>query len=255
MVWGSVSSGFSAATAWMGVLCYTLQIYYDFSGYTDMAIGIARMLGFSLPENFDFPYLSKSVSEFWRRWHITLGNWFKEYVYFPLGGSRKGTLRTILNLSVVWLLTGIWHGAATNYVLWGVYFGCFVIFEKLISKTNWYQKVPALCKWAGTFFLVMMGWVIFRSCSLSEIAAYFKLMFTGCDTTIYGFSYFFDNSVYVSVCAGVLLTLPRPSKLIVRFSDNPVAIVIENLLLVCVLLLSIFFMFNSTYQSFIYFQF
>lgn len=255
MVWGSVSSGFSSATAWMGILCYTLQIYYDFSGYTDMAIGIAKMLGFTLPENFDFPYLSRSVSEFWRRWHITLGNWFKEYIYFPLGGSRKGILRTILNLSVVWLFTGIWHGAATHYVLWGIYFGCFVILEKFISKTNWYQKIPAVCKWAGTFFLVMIGWVIFRSNSLSEMVAYFKLLFTGCNTAIYGFGYFFDNSVYVSAIAGILLTLPRPRKLIARISDKPVVVVIKNLLLLFVLLLSIFFMLNSTYQSFIYFQF
>lgn len=254
-VWGSVSSGLSSATAWMGILCYTLQIYYDFSGYTDMAIGIANMLGFSLPENFDFPYLSKSVSEFWRRWHMTLGNWFKEYIYFPLGGSRKGILRTILNLSVVWLLTGIWHGAATHFVLWGIYFGCFVILEKLIAKADWFRKLPAVCKWVGTFFLVMMGWVIFRSNSLSEMVAYFKFLATGCDTAIYGFGYFFDNSVYISAVAGILLTLPRPQKLIARISDKPAAMIVKDLLLLCVLLLSIFFMLNSTYQSFIYFQF
>lgn len=255
MVWGNISYGFSSATAWAGILCYTLQIYYDFSGYTNMAIGIAKMLGFSLPENFDFPYLSKSVSEFWRRWHITLGNWFKEYIYFPLGGSRQGTFRTIINLSVVWLLTGIWHGAATHYVLWGIYFGCFVILEKLVSETNWYHKIPTICKWAVTFFLVMMGWVIFRSNSLTETVTYFKLLFTGSDSVIYGFNYFFDNSVYIAASIGILLTLPRPSKLIARISDKPAIIVIENLMLICVLLLSVFFMFNSTYQSFIYFQF
>ena len=254
-VWGGVATGITSATAWMGILCYTMQIYYDFSGYTDMAIGLANMLGFSLPENFDFPYLSKSVSEFWRRWHMTLGNWFKEYIYFPLGGSRKGALRTILNLCVVWLFTGIWHGAATNYVLWGVYFGCFVIIEKLIGKTNWYQKIPVVCKWACTFFLVMMGWVIFRSGSLAEMVSYFKLLIRGSETAIYGFGYFFDNSVYVSVVAGILLTLPRPKKLFARISDKPVAVVIRDLLLLCVLVLSVFFMLNSTYQSFIYFQF
>ncbi len=254
-VWGSVSTGLSSATAWMGILCYTLQIYYDFSGYTDMAIGLAKMLGFSLPENFDFPYLSKSVSEFWRRWHITLGNWFKEYIYFPLGGSRKGTLRTILNLCVVWLFTGIWHGAATNYVLWGIYFGCFVVVEKLIDKTYWYQKIPAVCKWAGTFFFVMMGWVIFRSGSLSEMVSYFRLLATGSETAIYEFGYFFDNSVYISAGVGILLTLPRPKKMLARVSANPAVVIIRDLLLLCVLLLSVFFMLNSTYQSFIYFQF
>lgn len=255
MVWGSISTGISSATAWMGVLCYTLQIYYDFSGYTDMAIGIAKMLGFSLPENFDFPYLSKSVSEFWRRWHITLGNWFKEYIYFPLGGSRKGFARTILNLSVVWLFTGIWHGAATHYVLWGVYFGCFVILEKIIGKTNWYQKIPKVCKWFATFFVVMMGWVIFRSNNLTEMANFFITMFNGCDDAVYGFGYFFDNSVYISVCAGILLTLPRPKKLLASISEKPAVVVLENLMLLAVLILSILFMLNSTYQSFIYFQF
>ncbi len=114
MVFANLSTGLSSATAWMGIVCYTLQIYYDFSGYTDMAIGIGNMLGCRLPENFNFPYLSKSVSEFWRRWHMTLGEWFKEYIYFPLGGSRRGLIRTLLNLSVVWLFTGIWHGAATH---------------------------------------------------------------------------------------------------------------------------------------------
>lgn len=254
-VFKNVSVGFSSATAWMGILCYTLQIYYDFSGYTDMAIGIGRMLGFSLPENFNFPYLSKSVSEFWRRWHITLGNWFKEYIYFPLGGSRKGALRTILNLCVVWLFTGIWHGAATHYVLWGVYFGCFVILEKLIGKATWYQKIPAVCKWACTLFLVMMGWVIFRSNSITEMLAYFKLLIAGSDTVVYEFGKFYDNSVYIAVAAGIALTLPRPTKLIARVTDKPAVTMAYDLLLLCILLFSIFFMLNSTYQSFIYFQF
>lgn len=254
-VWANIPFGLSAATAWMGILCYTLQIYYDFSGYTDMAIGIGKMLGFSLPENFDFPYLSKSISEFWRRWHMTLGRWFKEYIYFPLGGSRGSLLRTVINLSVVWLFTGIWHGAATHYVLWGIYFGCFVILEKFIGKTTWYQKIPGICKWAGTFFFVMMGWVIFRSNNLSEMMTFFNLLVTGCDTAIYGFGYFFDNSVYISLIIGVVLTFPRPKKWIASISDNSVVAIMKNLLLLSVLLFSIFFMLNSTYQSFIYFQF
>ncbi|MBQ2931609.1 MAG: MBOAT family protein [Clostridia bacterium] len=255
MVWDNISSGLSSATAWMGILCYTLQIYYDFSGYTDMAIGLAKMLGFSLPENFNFPYLSRSVSEFWRRWHITLGNWFKEYIYFPLGGSRKGMVRTIINSTVVWLFTGIWHGAATNFVLWGIYFGFFVILEKFVNKKLWYQKIPEILKWAFTFFLVMMGWIIFRSNSLDEIVAYIQYMFASCQDAVYEFGYFFDNSVYIALFAGILLTLPRPHKIIAQASDKPIVIIVRDLLLFCVLLLSIIFMLNSTYQSFIYFQF
>ena len=121
----------STLTAWLGILAFTFQIYFDFSGYSDMAIGLAKMFGFEIPENFRLPYISHSVREFWQRWHITLGTWFKEYVYFPLGGSRRGTLITVRNMAIVWLLTGIWHGASWNYALWGIYFGILIICEKL----------------------------------------------------------------------------------------------------------------------------
>ncbi len=254
-VFANLSLGISSASAWMGILCYTLQIFYDFSGYTDMAIGIGKMLGYPLPENFDFPYLSRSVSEFWRRWHMTLGAWFKEYIYFPLGGSRKGLLRTILNLSVVWLFTGIWHGAATHYVLWGAYFGILVIIEKLIGKSTWYQKIPAFAKWAATFFLVMIGWVIFRAGSVSEAFAYCKTLFSHANAGIYGFGYYFDNAVYLAAGFGILLTLPRPKKYLAQLSDRPAVLFIKSVWLLGILLISVFFMLNSTYNSFIYFQF
>ena len=135
MLWTSVkaiSTGqLSVLTAWLGIIAFTLQIYFDFSGYSDMAIGLGKMMGFNFPQNFNYPYQSKSISEFWRRWHITLGSWFKSYVYFPLGGSRKGMKKTLMNLAVVWLLTGIWHGASWNFILWGVLYGVLIILEKL----------------------------------------------------------------------------------------------------------------------------
>lgn len=130
------------ATAWIGILAFTFQIYYDFSGYSDMAIGLGKMLGFNFPINFDHPYVSKSISEFWRRWHITLGSWFRSYVYIPLGGNRGGTFKTVRNLLIVWFLTGLWHGASWNFVIWGVYFGVLIICERLFLR-KWLEKIPA----------------------------------------------------------------------------------------------------------------
>ena len=133
----------SAVTAWLGILAFTFQIYFDFSGYSDMAIGLGKMMGFHFPENFNYPYMSHSVAEFWRRWHITLGDWFKSYIYFPMGGSRKGLPRTIINLLVVWTITGIWHGASWNFMLWGTYFGILIVIERLfLGKVL--EKIPAL---------------------------------------------------------------------------------------------------------------
>lgn len=150
----------SAVAAWLGILAFTFQIYFDFSGYSDMAIGLGKMMGFTFPENFDYPYMSHSVSEFWRRWHMTLGGWFKSYIYFPLGGSRKGLARTIFNLMVVWAVTGIWHGASWNFMLWGVYFGVLIILERLfLGKIL--EKIPALFSWLYTFVMAVFGWVMF----------------------------------------------------------------------------------------------
>lgn len=163
-LWDSVKamdvSSLSAMTAWIGILAFTFQIFFDFSGYSDMAIGLGKMMGFTFPENFDYPYMSKSISEFWRRWHMTLGGWFKSYVYFPLGGSKKGLKRTVLNLMIVWTITGIWHGASWNFMLWGAYFGVLIVLEKLfLGKIL--EKIPAFFSWLYTFVLVVIGWVMF----------------------------------------------------------------------------------------------
>ena len=146
----------SAVTAWLGILAFTFQIYFDFSGYSDMAIGLGKMMGFHFPENFNYPYMSHSVAEFWRRWHITLGDWFKSYIYFPMGGSRKGLPRTIINLLVVWTITGIWHGASWNFMLWGTYFGILIVIERLfLGKVL--EKIPAFFSWLYTFISAMFG--------------------------------------------------------------------------------------------------
>ena len=152
--------GLAAGTAWLGALAYTFQIYFDFSGYSDMAIGLGKMMGFHFPENFNYPYMSHSVAEFWRRWHITLGDWFKSYIYFPMGGSRKGLPRTIINLLVVWTITGIWHGASWNFMLWGTYFGILIVIERLfLGKVL--EKIPSFFSWLYTFIMVVFGWVMF----------------------------------------------------------------------------------------------
>lgn len=150
----------SAMSAWLGILAFTFQIFFDFSGYSDMAIGLGKMMGFNFPENFDYPYMSKSISEFWRRWHMTLGGWFKSYVYFPLGGSRNGLPRTVVNLLIVWTVTGIWHGASWNFMIWGAYFGVLIVLEKLFLG-KWLEKLPGFFSWLYTFVLVVFGWVMF----------------------------------------------------------------------------------------------
>ncbi len=169
-------SGTSVLTAWIGITAYTLQIYFDFSGYSDMAIGLGKMLGFNFPENFNYPYLSKSISEFWRRWHITLGAWFRSYVYIPLGGNRKGMARTVMNLAVVWLLTGIWHGSDWTFILWGVLYGVLIIMERLFLG-KLLDRLPDWVCWIYTMLFVMLGWVLFASPDISTAFSYMGNMF------------------------------------------------------------------------------
>lgn len=164
-----------AATAWLGIAAFTLQIYFDFSGYSDMAIGLGKMLGFDFPENFRYPYNSKSVAEFWRRWHITLGDWFKSYVYFPLGGSRGSTAATIRNTLIVWLLTGLWHGASWNFILWGLYYGVLIILEKFVFR-RLLERTPSALRHIFTMLAVVFGWVIFEITSPASELEFVKAM-------------------------------------------------------------------------------
>lgn len=174
-----------AATAWLGIAAFTLQIYFDFSGYSDMAIGLGKMLGFDFPENFRYPYNSKSVAEFWRRWHITLGDWFKSYVYFPLGGSRGSTAATIRNTIIVWLLTGLWHGASWNFILWGLYYGVLIILEKFVFR-RLLERTPSALRHILTMLAVIFGWVIFEITSPASELEFVK--------AVLGFGGSFANS-------------------------------------------------------------
>lgn len=203
----------SVCTAWLGAVSYTLQIYYDFSGYSDMAIGLGRMLGFTYMENFNYPYISKTVTEFWRRWHISLGSWFRDYVYIPMGGSRvKSRSRLVWNLMVVWCLTGIWHGANWTFILWGTLYGLVITAEKLL-------KIPGrINRWAPyfrrgyqvfTLLLVMLGWVLFRSDTLEHGFLYLKTMFGATNAAFYDDNFLFrakEFSLYL--IAGCLCATP-----------------------------------------------
>ncbi len=166
----------SVLMAWLGIMAYAFQIYFDFSGYSDMAIGLGKMFGFDFPENFNYPYISRSVTEFWRRWHISLGSWFRDYVYIPLGGNKKGKLRWLLNIGIVWMLTGLWHGAGWNFILWGVFYGILLAFEKvfLLDKLD---KIPKIAAWLYTFFAVVMGWVLFAFEDMGDMVGFVKCLF------------------------------------------------------------------------------
>ncbi len=163
--------------AWLGALAYTFQIYFDFSGYSDMAIGLGRVLGFHFLDNFNYPYISRSITEFWRRWHISLSTWFRDYVYIPLGGNRCSKGRWMFNLLAVWVLTGIWHGAAWNFMLWGLYFGVLLLLEKLVLG-RLLEHLPQVVRWVYAFVLVVLGWVLFRAESLGQVVWYVQAMFT-----------------------------------------------------------------------------
>ena len=246
----------SAAAAWLGVIAYTLQIYFDFSGYSDMAIGLGKMMGFNFPENFNYPYLSKSVSEFWRRWHITLGAWFRSYVYIPLGGNRKGMGRTIFNLGVVWLLTGIWHGADWTFIIWGVLYGVFIILERLFLG-KLLVKLPDFVSWLYTILLVMFGWVLFASPDLGTAGAYFGSMFGSSGIL------FDTTTVYLLINYGLILALgifaaTDAWKNIVERVSKRAPAVVHILMPVCktaVFVLCTAYLVDATYNPFLYFNF
>ncbi len=202
----------SVLMAWLGIICYTLQIFFDFSGYSEMAIGLGLMFGFKFLENFNYPYISKTITEFWRRWHMSLGTWFRDYVYFPLGGSRvKSNFRLIFNLFVVWFATGVWHGASWNFILWGVLYGIIITFEKLTS-------LPSICDkkrliripyQAFTLLMVMCGWVLFRALNISSAYEYLKTMFglNGAALIDNNFLFYFRD-YFIILLAGIICSTP-----------------------------------------------
>ncbi|WP_138467732.1 MBOAT family protein [Poseidonocella sp. HB161398] len=202
-------AGLAPGTAWIGALAYMLQIYFDFSAYSDMAIGLGRILGFRFPENFDHPYAARSVTGFWRRWHMTLSGWFRDYLYIPLGGNRRGPLRTYANLGIVFLATGIWHGAAWTFVLWGLWHGAFLVAERM-APARWRRAVPGPLARLGTLLAVLFGWVLFRADGTGQAAAFWSAMLgrTGPEAGFYPAASFFDAYILTVMAAGACLCVP-----------------------------------------------
>lgn len=258
------SANLTQPVAWIGAICYALQIFFDFSGYSDMAIGLGSMFGFKFMENFNLPYISGSITEFWRRWHISLSTWFKEYVYIPLGGNRKGKVRTYINLWIVFLITGIWHGAAWVFVVWGIYHGFFIFIERLGLK-KLLDKTRAI-KYIYTLIVVLVGWVIFRAPDLRYACHYIKVMFFGAHNNAIPIQLYtvLNHRAILTIAIGVLfcgiaqILVKRFSvrhkkeykKALRYYTGYAEPVVLFILLLFCIIAII-----SNTYTSFIYFRF
>lgn len=259
-----------------------LQIYYDFSAYSDLALGLSRLFGFQFQENFNFPYCSKSISEFWRRWHISLGTWFREYVYFPMGGSRKGLPRTLWNLAVVFALTGLWHGATGNYILWGGIQGVLVLLERVIQekvrgkssqigqygsvrgkekRKQKHQKILDQIKWLAVMGITMFSWQLFRFSSLGEVGRCVRILFGQLrfENIYYTWRYYFDNQIIAMAAIGtagaVLFGNKKFQAAVRRCATARLGFAVQETILLLLFVISILFMVNSTYHPFIYFQY
>ena len=247
----------SILTSWIGIIAFALQIYFDFSGYSDMAIGLAKMFGFEFLENFNYPYISKSVTEFWRRWHISVGTWFREYLYIPLGGNKKGNLIQIRNLFVVWFTTGLWHGASFNFIAWGIYFGVILFIEKIIFK-NILNKLPSFLCHIYTLILVLIGWVIFDMNTLSSAMEYISIMFGLSNNLVVDkLSLFILSNNIVILLIGIICSttlLPNVfKKLRCSLKKSNIFIIISMYLIIFIL--SISYLVGESFNPFLYFRF
>lgn len=264
-IFGGEIEYLGTGVAWVGALCYTLQIFYDFAGYSDMAIGLGKIFGFDFMENFNYPYISKSISEFWRRWHISLSTWFRDYLYIPLGGNRKGNV--YINLLIVFLATGIWHGAAWGYLVWGLWHGIFMLIERALRNKNTRIKIPGIIMWLYTMLVVVFGWVLFKLEDLPAAVEYIgHMLHIGVGPyTDFGVRYYMDNKTIFFMIIAILAAIPwaqvLPRRLACRVSEFTMAEsdsiigIIRRILLIVLLLLSMLFIVNSTYNPFIYFRF
>lgn len=239
----------SVPLSWFGVLMFALQIYYDFSGYSDMAIGLGKMFGFNFLENFDYPYISKSITEFWRRWHMSLGTWFRDYIYIPLGGNRVSVPRHILNMFIVWFLTGFWHGASWNYIIWGLYFFVFLVIEKYVFG-NKFEKVPKIFRHLYALIVILVRWVIFKEENSFLLLKYLKAMFSvGLKPTIGGVTYYLKE-YYIEIFLGIIFS----TNILKAFEKGKKTIPAISIYFI-LLILSIVSLFSSSYNPFIYFRF
>jgi len=247
----------SVAGAWFGALMFALQIYYDFSAYSDMAIGLGKMFGFNYLENFNYPYISRSVSEFWRRWHISLGSFFRDYVYIPLGGNRKNVY---FNLFVVWCLTGLWHGASWNFVLWGLYFGAFIIIEKLfLSKLL--EKLPAFISHIYLMFVVIIGWVLFYFTDFKQLLHYLKIMFFQTANPVWDFGLKLsvcNNIFWIALAAAFCLPIvPKVKCFVARRTSGEIMLfgILQTAVNAAIIIICTSFLIGDSYNPFLYFRF
>ena len=255
-LWTTLSSmeSLSIASAWLGIIAYTFQIYFDFSAYSDMAIGMGKMLGFNYLENFNYPYISKSVTEFWRRWHISLSSWFKDYVYIPLGGSKCSRIKHIRNMLIVWCLTGIWHGASYNFMLWGLYYGIILIIEKFFLK-GFLSKLPNTLKHIYTMLVVIIGWLIFASTDLSMFSVYFSNMFN-----IFKYPFidetfiFYFKSYFIIIVISTLLSMPIYQNIKKKLNSRG-WMIISLILYLVFFFITVSYLVSDSYNPFLYFRF
>lgn len=249
MLWSEISSkdliNISTPLAWLGIIAFSFQIYFDFSGYSSMAIGLGKMIGFNFPINFNFPYISRSITEFWRRWHITLGSWFKEYVYIPLGGNKVNKIRVFLNLLIVWFLTGFWHGAEYTFILWGLYFFTLIYIEKIFLGET--LKRHVIFSHLYTIFFLIIGWCIFAITDIATLGIYINKMFTWdfkSDWIYYIRNYF----IVIILC--IISSTPLVLKIYNKMNK-----VIKSIIIVLLFMLSIAYLVDSSYNPFLYFRF
>ncbi len=262
------AAAISSGEAWLGAVCYTLQIFYDFCGYSEMAIGLGKMFGFEFMRNFNYPYISRSITEFWRRWHISLSSWFRDYLYIPLGGNRKGNV--YFNLFIVFLATGIWHGAAWGFIIWGLWHGAFMLIERIIKKHSKAKSEKSLPKvltaplgWAYTMLIVILGWVLFRIVAVSDTLDFIKIMFglESCEYVRYDILWYLNSRTLTVLAVALFCCIPWKSILISRFARaqdffaHPITVALKRVFLIVLLVVCFLLITNSTYNPFIYFRF
>lgn len=260
LIWNEIKlvniESLSLFSAWIGIISFTLQIYFDFSGYSDMAIGLGKMFGFDFLENFNYPYISKSITEFWRRWHISLGSWFKEYLYIPLGGNKRGKLIQFRNIIIVWLTTGLWHGASWNFIIWGLYFGFILYFEKIFLKKILGKLPKVICN-LYTMIIVIIGWVFFDSNNLSSAVDYIKVMF-GFGNVNYDNlgKYLFSTNVLL-ILISIIISTNILKKLIEQIKKNYKVndLILTVSIKTMIFIISITYLVSETYNPFLYFRF
>ncbi len=258
-IFSSPLNELNSTFAWVGIACYTLQIYFDFSGYSDMAVGLARIFGFKFPENFNYPYVSHSIKEFWRRWHMSLSAWFRDYVYIPLGGNRVSVAHQYFNLVLVFFLCGLWHGASWNFIIWGMFHGFFLVFERLKIGKNFLNFLPKWLQNFYTIFVVTIGWVFFRSPDLGYSFSYLKTLFSSNEAAVISgqiLRLFESHFVWMSAILAIAGFGALPKNIALKLMrKNKIFVTVFDLFLIAVFLFVLVRLSAATHNPFIYFQF